>query len=354
MKIDINQDQYFEVEKLALGVFAPLDRFMHEDDFYSCVEKMRLSNGHVFTIPIFFDISETMEQEFKGVDKIALQFNGEHVANLFPDSFFRPKLEDICQKVFLTTESSHPGVHHYHSAGKVFVGGKVELIKRASFSFSASEYTPAQTKAYFKQMGWKKIVGFQTRNIPHRAHEYLQKAALEAVDGILIQPIVGKKKAGDFTAEAVVASYQALIDHYYPANRVKFATLSTVMRYAGPREAVFHALIRKNYGCTHFIIGRDHAGVGKYYDKYAGHQLAQLFENELGIEIFKFNGPYLCQKCDGIVTSKSCPHEVTSPNDCIEISGTLIRKLLLHEQDIDLRIIRPEVIASLKNLNIFI
>ena len=353
-KIIINPDQYLEVEKLALGVFSPLKGFMDEDEFYSCVNRMRLHDGTLFSIPIVFAVDKSHVTKIQIGEKIELCFQGECVAYLLPSSIYRPNKECACEKIFGTTDKNHPGISYYYLMGAYFIGGEVELLKRPQFPFSQYDLTPEETKAYFAKMGWKTIVGFQTRNVPHNAHEYLQKVALEIVDGILIQPLVGKKKNGDFTPEAIIAGYEALIKNYYPHERVKLAILSTVMRYAGPREAIFHALIRKNYGCTHFIIGRDHAGVGNYYDKYAGHRLAEQFADELGISIFRLSGPYLCINCGSIVTSKTCPHELTAPTSCIEISGTMIRRELLEAKKLDKRIIRPEVVAALKGIEILI
>ncbi len=354
MKIEITRDQYLEVEKIALGVFHPLHGFMSEADFYSCVDNYRLASGEVFTVPIIFDVGREVFQNMQQSSSIQLFFEGEHVANLFPSSWYRVEKENVVKKIFATDSLDHPGVKNFLHTKEYFVGGKVEMLRRPQFEFAKYELTPQETKSYFKSMNWQTVVGFQTRNVPHRAHEYLQKVALETVDGILIQPLVGKKKSGDYKPEAVVAGYEALVQNYYPDSRVKLAVLSTVMRYAGPREAVFHALIRSNYGCTHFIIGRDHAGVGGFYGKYAAHALAEKFENELRIKIMKLSGPYYCQACQSIVTEKTCPHYVKAPDQCIEISGTLMRKLLKAGDHVDQRFMRPEVVQALQNIDVFI
>lgn len=354
MRLNINVDQFLEIEKLCLGVFLPLRRFMHQDDFHSCTDRMRLSSGEVFTIPIFLDVSCEEANQLKDDASAELFFEGKKVARIKVDSIYRPDKEKVCLSVFGTTDLAHPGVAYYRNCGEFFIGGDVEMYERPNFEFSNYELTPAEMKSYFSSQGWKNVVGFQTRNIPHNAHEYLQKIALEVVDGILIQPIVGKKKKGDFTPNAIIAGYNALIKNYYPENRVKLAVLSTIMRYAGPREAIFHAIIRRNYGCTHFIVGRDHAGVGSYYDKYAGHRLAEKFESEIGIQILKLNGPYLCNHCGGIVTSKTCPHQSQDSNACFEISGSYIREQLRSGTMIDAKVIRPEVVNALKGLKVFI
>jgi sulfate adenylyltransferase len=352
--IEITRDQYLELEKLSLGVFSPLKGFMGETDFNSCVQNMRLSSGDVFTIPIVFDVAENYANEFRAQKSVDLFFEGQLVGRLFPEDIYKPNKAAAIGKIFGTEDESHPGIKHFLALKEYFIGGKVELIKRPQFEFSHYEMTPEETKSYFKSQGWKTIVGFQTRNVPHRAHEYLQKVALEHVDGILIQPLVGKKKAGDYTPQAVIKGYEALIKNYYPAHRAKLAILSTVMRYAGPREAVFHAIIRRNYGCTHFIIGRDHAGVGNFYDKYAGHELVSQFEDELGIKIFKLCGPFYCKKCDGTVTEKTCPHFHTDPESCTEISGTMMRKMIKDQNNVDKKFMREEVVSSLQGIDVFI
>lgn len=354
INIDINRDQYLELEKLSLGVFAPLKGFMDEKDFISCVNNMRLASGEVFTIPIVFDADAEIATQIKNVTYANLNFEGNTVGKLFPLDVYKPQKEDYIEKIFGTKDSSHPGIKHFLALKEYFIGGTVELLKRPDFEFSKYELTPEETKNYFKSQNWKTIVGFQTRNVPHRAHEYLQKVALEHVDGIFIQPLVGKKKPGDYTPAAVIRGYEALIQNYYPQHRAKLGILSTVMRYAGPREAVFHAIIRKNYGCTHFIIGRDHAGVGNFYDKYAGHDLVSQFEDELGIKIFKLCGPFYCYKCDGTVTEKTCPHFLNEPEVCTEISGTMMRKMISEHGNVDRKFMREEVVAALSDIEVFI
>jgi sulfate adenylyltransferase len=206
----------------------------------------------------------------------------------------------------------------------------------------------------FAERGWKTIVGFQTRNVPHRAHEYLQRTALEQVDGLFIQPLVGRKKAGDYTPQSIMAGYRKLIADFYPRDRVVLGILSTSMRYAGPREAVFHALIRRNHGCTHFIVGRDHAGVGDYYGKYAAHELIGRFDGELGIAVMRLHGPFHCRVCDGIVTEHTCAHYRTRPAAITEISGTEIRRILNSGLTPERHIIRPEIVDAVKNVPLFV
>ena len=346
MIIEISADQYLEVEKLSLGVFYPLKTFMDKRDFVSCIDNMRLADGQVFPIPIIFDLDKESAIKLEKENTVELFFQGQHVADMIPTSIYIIDKLDACLKIFGTRDVSHPGVSYFLNLKDYFISGGIILHIRPQFSFSNYELTPFEAVEEIKSRGWKKVTGFQTRNIPHRAHEYLQKTALEHSDGILIQPIVGFKKSGDFIPEAVIAAYENLIDNYYPENRVMFAVLSTVMRYAGPREAIFHAIIRRNYGCTDFIIGRDHAGVGDFYDKYAAHQLSESFEDELGIRIMKLSGPYYCRVCDGIVTEKTCPHLLTNPSECHDISGTDIRNSLSYGSDINPKFVRESVIKT--------
>ena len=254
--------------------------------------------------------------------------------------------------IFGTDDARHPGVAHFYGLKPVFVGGRVELLRRAHFDVSSGELTPEQTRAAFRERGWRRVVGFQTRNVPHRAHEYLLRVALEHADGLFVQPLIGRKRAGDYTPEAVMRGYRALVGRFLPGDRLVLGVLTTVMRYAGPREAVFHAIIRRNYGCTHFIVGRDHAGVDGWYGQYDAHELTRRFDGELGIEIMRLSGPYLCEVCDGIVTEKTCPHHGTDVTH--SISGTDMRRILLDAAEPDPRLMRPEIVRALHGAPLFI
>lgn len=225
-------------------------------------------------------------------------------------------------------------------------------MKRPEFDISSHELTPFESKAIFLERKWDRVVGFQTRNVPHRAHEYLLRIALEHADGLFVQPLVGKKHAGDYTPEAIFRGYQALIGGFLPKDRVLFGVLSTQMRYAGPREAVFHAIVRRNYGCTHFIVGRDHAGVGDWYGLYDAHDLTKKFEGELGIQIMRLKGPFYCSICDGIATENTCAH-----TDCgctQQISGTYMRAILSSGELPDKKLMRHEVVSALAGIDCFI
>jgi sulfate adenylyltransferase len=350
----LNRFQYLELEKIGLGAFLPLDRFMTEEDVNAVADTMRLPSGEVFPLPVVLDLTLEEATRLKGLPRVSLVFEGLEVGTLMPESIYRPDKVKLALKVFGTAKEAHPGVSHLNSMGDWFVGGPVEFLKRVKLDFSKYELSPQETREAFAERGWKSIIGFQTRNVPHRAHEYLQRVGLETSDGLFIQPLVGRKKLGDYTPEAVITGYKALIEGFFPANRVLMGILSTSMRYAGPREAVFHAIIRKNYGCTRFIVGRDHAGVGNYYGKYDAHELTRQFGTELGIEVVRLNGPFYCRLCDGIATEQTCQHFHESPENIREISGTDMRAMLVEGRKPEPHIMRPEVIEALRGEELFI
>ena len=353
-EITLNFRQYLELEKIGLGAYLPLAGFMNEDDFNSVVDRLRLARGDVFTLPVVMDIDAGTRERVKNAKDVALLFEGEEVGRLSPESVFTCSKQKVAEKIYGTSDSAHPGVAMFNRMGEHFVGGSVKLFKRIDHKLMGRDLSPQDTKKIIDQRGWKKTVGFQTRNVPHRAHEYLLKVALEQVDGIFIQPLVGWKKQGDFTPEAIITAYDVLIRDYFPSANVQFGILSTFMRYAGPREAVFHAIIRRNYGCTHFIVGRDHAGVGNYYGKYDAHEMARQFEGELGIEIMKLHGPYHCRICDSLVTEQTCPHLVSAPEATTQISGTDMRAILSGGKLPPPHLMRSEIVHSLKGVPIFV
>lgn len=352
ISLELDRDQYLELEKIGIGAFAPLDGFMDEAQFHSVVNDMRLPGGAVFPLPVLLSVSEADAARLRDAGEVALTFAGETVGRLWPRDFYRADRPAAAKLIFRTDDRKHPGVAYFYDLAPVFVGGRVELLKRARFDISADELTPAETKAIFAERGWRRIVGFQTRNVPHRAHEYLQRVALEHADGLFVQPLVGRKRAGDYTPQAVMAGYRALVGGFLPHDKVLLGILSTVMRYAGPREAVFHALIRRNYGCTHFIVGRDHAGVGDWYGLYDAHELTRRFDGDLGIQIMRLHGPYFCPDCDGIVTEQTCPHHGGAQTR--QISGTDMRRILVEGEKPDPRLMRPEIVAALRGVPLFI
>lgn len=354
MEIQLTAVQYLELEKLALGAFNPLTGFMNEDDYTSVIETMRLPSGAPFPLPVVLDVDADIAKHAIQLRHVDLVFQGQVVGSLVPESCYPKDINGVIEKIFGTTSAQHPGVKNFMLMKPWLLGGAIKLDHRVRFEHSDHELTPQETKTLFKARGWKTITGFQTRNVPHRAHEYLQRIALEISDGLFIQPLVGQKKVGDFTPQAVLAGYQALVKNHFPQNRVAIGVLSTAMRYAGPREAVFHALIRRNYGCTRFIVGRDHAGVGDFYGLYAAQNLAKTFEADLGIEILALSGPFYSHCIEGIATERSIPETLVGTDDVIEISGTFMRQVLVDGKQPDPRLIRPTVVDALRGLDLFI
>lgn len=323
MRMVIDEETLQDIINIETGLFYPLTGFMTENEFRMVVDNYKFSEGQVFTIPITLDIPQELYDHIEIGERLSLVFDNNAVAEITVKSKFAISDADL-NKIFLTTDDSHPGVKKEHGRSIYRVGGPTRLLDER---FAAGALKPEETKRIFKEKGWKTIVGFQTRNPIHKAHEYIQRFGLEACDGLFINPITGWKKKGDFTEEAVMTAYSVMAEKFYPKDRVYIAGLKTQMRYAGPREAVFHAIIRRNLGCTHFVIGRDHAGVGGFYGAYDAHMLARKLadENDLGIELLLTREPYYCNKCKQIVTDKHCSHYDT---DRIEISGTIIRKYI--------------------------
>ena len=288
------------------------------------------------------------------LDQIDLIFNEEVVGNINIKDIYKPKLEKVLPRLFGTKDKAHPGYKMINSGGSYFIGGDINFIKKVSNPLSIFELSPSDVKMEKKKRGFKTLAGFQTRNIPHRAHEFIHKMVLEKVDGLFIQPLLGRKRIGDFSPSAIMNSYKFLINNYLPKKRVMLGSLSTSMRYAGPREAVFHAIIRKNYGCTHFVVGRDHAGVKNYYKTYEAQELCRKLENELGIDIIYAREPYYCKKCGGIVTDNICPHSLKKSNFTFEISGTKVRSMISGNENIDENYIRKDIVKAIDIKSAFI
>ncbi|MBF0385321.1 MAG: sulfate adenylyltransferase [Candidatus Omnitrophica bacterium] len=321
-EIQLDKNTLLEIYNLSNSVFFPLDGFMTSKDYACVINDMHLSNGQPWTIPITLEVSKEQADKIIKEEKVCLiGENSEKVAYLHVSDVFKVHYEKDLIKIFGTSDLQHPGVRWERSRSPYRVGGAVKILKQEKREFPRYQLTPQQTKNVFKNKGWATVTGFQTRNPVHRAHEYLQRIALEITDGIFIQPLIGWKKDGDISPKAIIKSYELLISNNYPSDRAVLGLLTTPMRYAGPREAVFHAIIRRNYGCTHFIVGRDHAGVDNYYKKYEAHDLCKRF-NDLGIKILTLCGPYYCGKCGCIVTEKNCKH---GPDNSTSISGRDMR-----------------------------
>ena len=336
----INDESVSDVENIASGVFSPLEGFMGKADFRNVLNEMRLRNDLPWTIPIVLDADQEEAAKFKeGKDILLVSESGRPVAVLHLEEKYQYNKDELAEKVFLTMDRAHPGVAKVAGMKDVLLAGPLDLLEISPTPFDRYKLSPKETRILFKEKGWKTIVAFQTRNTPHIGHEYVQKTALTFTDGIFVNPVIGRKKKGDFKDEVILASYDELIKHYYLKERAVMAILQMEMRYAGPREAIHHAVVRKNFGCTHIIIGRDHAGVGTYYHPYAAQDIFEEFP-DLGIAPLFFRAFYFCKKCQSVVNEKICPHPACEQ---IQFSGTKIRDLLVKGQIPPSELMRPEV-----------
>ena len=338
---EITTDQSEDVINIANGIFSPLQGFINRNDLHDVVAERRLENDVPWTIPIILD---TDNNNIKEGDSLLITNKETGLkAILDVEDKYKYDKKTLAQAIFGTIEKEHPGVALYYKMKEYLIGGKVTLIKNKRREFDQYNLTPKETRILFKEKGWKEIVAFQTRNPPHIGHEYVQKTALTFVDGIFINPIIGKKKPGDFKDEVILKSYETLMKHYYLKERSVMSILRTSMKYAGPREAIHHAIMRKNFGCTHIIIGRDHAGVGNYYSPYDAHDIFSEFP-DLGIIPIFFRSFSRCTKCGSIVNDKICPHD---PQYHINFSGKKIREILLKGQIPSEDMMRKEVAETI-------
>jgi sulfate adenylyltransferase len=341
-KVAIGRRDLSDLEMMAVGALSPLTGFVGEKDYRSVLEEMHLASGLPWTIPVTLSLDQEEAKRIGGATRIALTSGGHAIALLDVDQVYRRDREAEAQSVFGTTDTAHPGVKALHAAGEFLVAGPVRVFHLPkNATFQNYRLTPAETRAAFVERGWRSVVGFQTRNPVHRAHEYLQKCALEIVDGLLLHPLVGETKEDDVPAEVRMQCYEILFENYYPRDRAMMAVFPAAMRYAGPKEAIWHAIARKNYGCTHFIVGRDHAGVGTYYGTYDAQKIFDEFEpDELGITPLFFEHSFFCKKCDQMATPKTCPHP---DEDRVILSGTKVREMLRAGKKPPKEFSRPEV-----------
>ncbi|MEG3987135.1 sulfate adenylyltransferase [Microcoleus sp. Pol7_A1] len=353
-RVQLSDRSISDLQMIAIGALSPLKGFMNEADYRSVVKQMRLSNGLPWSVPITLSVTEAVADTLKAGTLVRLDSPaGEFVGLLELAEKYRYSKEEEALNVYRTDDLKHPGVQVVDKSGPVNLAGDVWLLERElDVRFPQYQIDPAKSRLLFKEKGWKTIVGFQTRNPIHRAHEYIQKCALETVDGLFLHPLVGTTKDDDIPADVRMRCYEILLEKYYPKDRVILAINPAAMRYAGPREAIFHALIRKNYGCTHFIVGRDHAGVGDYYGTYDAQYIFDEFEpGELGIVPMKFEHAFYCTLTEQMATTKTSP---STPEQRVHLSGTKVREMLRAGKLPPPQFSRPEVAAELaKAMNIF-
>ena len=345
--VDISPDLANDVENIADGIFSPLEGFLNQQDFESVVSKGRLVNGIAWTMPTVLDVDDDTGKKMKEAGDVLLKNpEGTGIAILHVEDVYSYDKQATVNGVYGTNDESHPGVAKTNSMNDFLVGGKIDYIQRQNETeIRKHRMTPSQTRELFEKAGWKTIVAFQTRNPPHVAHEMLQKNAITTRDGVFVNPLIGKKKAGDFKDEIIVKAYETMIENYYPQDKCQLATLHTEMKYAGPREAIHHAIMRQNYGCTHIIIGRDHAGVGKFYDPFAAHKIFDDYP-ELEIEPIFFPAFFYCKKCLTFTNPNVCPCD---PEYREQISGTKMREMINNGESPSEFILRPEVAEVIIN-----
>ncbi len=340
-RVTLDERQVSDLDMIAVGAMSPLTGFLGAKDYKAVVESMRLSNGTPWPFPVTLRVPEDTAASVK--ERAALHApDGRLLAVIDVAERFAGDKQHEARNVYRTDDAKHPGVAALYAQGDVMLAGDVHVVDRPTLDeFVAYHNDPADLRAKFKALGWNTIVGFQTRNPIHRAHEYLIKCALEIVDGALIHPLVGATKSDDIPADVRVKCYEALLAHYFPKSRAMLSVYPAAMRYAGPREAIFHAITRKNYGCTHFIVGRDHAGVGTYYGTYDAQRIFDEFRaGELGIDIFRFEHTFWCKKSGGMASPKTSD---AGPEERFVLSGTQVREMLAEGRDIPVEFTRPEI-----------
>ena len=341
-KLRLNERELADLEMIAVGAMSPLEGFMTCDTYTSVVNTMHLPLGLPWSIPVVLATKPGDDTTYTAGQDVALTDSADTLAILHLEQSWRPDKTREAEQVLRTTDEAHPGVKYLQSVGDTYLGGQVTVLRKPHHDdFTNYRLDPKETRVLFKAKGWSTITAFQTRNPIHRAHEYLQKCALEVVDGLLIHPLVGATQKGDIPADVRMRCYEVLMANYYPKDRVALSVFPAAMRYAGPREAIFHALVRKNYGCTHFIVGRDHAGVGNYYGTFDAHYIFEEFDREaLDVTPLFFDHSFYCKRCGNMASSKTCPH---GKDDHVILSGTKVREMLAAGEIPPVEFTRPEV-----------
>jgi sulfate adenylyltransferase len=338
--IEVNSDLRNDIENIADGIFSPLEGFVGQDDFQCIVKSGRLKNGLAWTIPIILDVDDEKATKMKDAGEVMLRTGNEHFGIIDVEETYSYDKFSVAKAIYQTNDLTHPGVMKLIGLKNKLIGGKIEVfIRIPQSSLRRFRMSPSETRLEIRNRGWRTVVGFQTRNVPHVAHEMLQKTAMNIYDGLFVNPLIGKKKPGDFKDEVIVGTYETLIENYFPKSRIMFGTLHTEMRYAGPKEAIHHAIMRKNCGCSHFIIGRDHAGVRNFYNPFAAHEIFSDYP-DLGIEPVLFPSFYYCNKCLSYANERTCPH---GPEFREELSGTKIRKMVSCGEIPAEHLMRPEI-----------
>ena len=341
-KIKVNEYTAFDIDCIGKGIFSPIEGFMGSAEVANVLDNMLLRPGVAWTIPILLAVSQEDGDALETGSDVAIEDDrGDVVAILHLSEKFGLDVKNLAEKVYRTTDEAHPGVAYTYSLGPVFLAGEIDVLQAREVEHQAANLTPAETRAAFKERGWKRIVAFQTRNPIHRAHEYLTKCALETCDGLLIHPLMGTTKSDDIPGDVRMKCYHALMEQYYAHDHVMLSIMPVNMRYAGPREAIMHAIYRQNYGVTHFIVGRDHAGVGNYYGTYDAHQIFDELEpGSLKITPMFFDHSFYCTKCGNMASIKTCPHDKESH---VFLSGTKVREMLNNGQEPPAEFTRHEV-----------
>lgn len=343
--LEISYETAVTVTDIKNGILSPFDGFVDEENYRSILKEQRLADGIPWSIPIMLTLNSKQVKGIKEGDSTILSLNSIPLAEIEVTQIFRFDKRYHSEKIFKTNSEEHPGVQKVNGMGGFAVAGKIIGANNAPIPFGRETMFPSQTRSVISEKGWKSVSAFQTRNVPHRGHEQIQRLALQDTDGLFINPVIGRKKKGDYTDEAIMKSYSTLIEHYYPSERVILTPLHYEMMYAGPREAVMHAIMRKNYGCSHFIVGRDHAGVGDFYGSYEAQENLRNFD-DLGIAIVPFEETFYCHKCTQLVTERECSHP---PELQEKFSGTKLRNMIVSKITPPPEVMRVEVYNVIKS-----